>query len=114
MENVGESNLRNSEFKNKFTREKLLQKVIGKNNPIIFDIGAHEGQSILFFSKLFPDAFIYSFEPDPDTFKILSNISSENLKLENIALSDKTGETSFYKNSISHTRLPFRHRGSGV
>jgi len=108
MENVGESNLRNSEFKNKFTREKLLQKVIGKNNPIIFDIGAHEGQSILFFSKLFPDAFIYSFEPDPDTFKILSNITSENLKLENIALSDKTGETSFYKNSISHTNSLFK------
>ena len=108
MENVGESSQRNSEFKNKFTREKLLQKLIEKNNPIIFDIGAHEGQSILFFSKLFPDAFIYSFEPDPDTFKILSNISAKNLKLENIALSDKTGDTSFYKNSISHTNSLFK------
>jgi FkbM family methyltransferase len=108
MENVGESNLRNSEFKNKFTREKLLQLLIGKDNPIIFDIGAHEGQSILFFSKIFPNASLYSFEPDPHSFQILSNISVPNLKLENIALSDNIGETSFYRNNISHTNSLFK------
>lgn len=108
MENVGESNLRNSEFKNKFTREKLLHKLVGKNDPIVFDIGAHEGQSIVFFSKLFPQAHIYSFEPDPVSFNSLSNIEIPNLKLENYALSDNIGETSFYRNGISHTNSLYK------
>lgn len=40
--------------------------------PIIFDVGASRGQSYRRFRKLFPDARIYSFEPDPEMFALLS------------------------------------------
>lgn len=40
----------------------------GKNEPKIFDIGAHNGQSIDRFRALFPDSEIYSFEPDEISF----------------------------------------------
>ena len=42
---------------------------IEKTNPIIFDVGANEGQSIERFQNLFPESFIHSFEPDISVFK---------------------------------------------
>lgn len=41
------------------------------NNLIVFDVGAHHGQSIRFFKKLYPDAEIFSFEPQKNSYKIL-------------------------------------------
>jgi len=32
-------------------------------NPIIFDVGANEGQSIKRFKSIFPKSIIHSFEP---------------------------------------------------
>ena len=46
-------------------------KFITNDKPIIFDVGAHHGESIIEFKTLFPLSIIHSFEPDPDTFKIL-------------------------------------------
>ena len=39
--------------------------------PIIFDVGAHQGESAVFFKKIFPISILYSFEPDPENFLVL-------------------------------------------
>ena len=71
-----------------------------KPNPVIFDCGSNIGISVLFFKKLFPNATIECFEPDPATFAILQqNIASnrlENVRAHAVALSDKNGEITFY------------------
>lgn len=103
MENVGTFEARNSEFNSKFSREKILQSLVTSKEPIIFDVGAHKGESILFFSKLFPNILIHSFEPDPETFQELSKLSKENVSCHNLAFSDTSGPSSFFKNSLSHT-----------
>ena len=103
MEDVGESNNRNEEFKNKFNRDTIIKNLVKTNKPTILDIGAHHGQSVKYFKKLFPNSSIHSFEPDPDSFLILSNLKFDDLKLHNFAISNKVGKLSFFRNSISHT-----------
>lgn len=67
-----------------------------KTNPIIIDSGANIGMATLYYKWLYPNATIYAFEPDPETFKILhKNISQNDLKdvlLFNVALTDKKGK----------------------
>ena len=71
-----------------------------RNHPIIFDIGANTGQSIDRFRSLFPDAKIYSFEPDKVTFETLrENHSGDGLYSFEIALGDKLGKANLYLNS---------------
>ena len=45
---------------------------INRGNPsIIFDVGAHHGQTTLHSRKAFPTASIHSFEPAPENFEKL-------------------------------------------
>jgi len=108
MENVGQSKSRNKEFQETFSREGLLRHVVKADNPVIFDVGAHHGESVVYLKKLFPESSIYSFEPDPDSFGVLSAITAEKVSYFNLALSDEDGTTSFYRNNISHTNSLFR------
>lgn len=103
MKDVGEFSKRNKEFHSNFNRDKIIKSVIKSDLPIIFDVGAHHGQSIDYLREFFPRGFIYSFEPDPDSFKILSKKKSEINIISNIALSDESGFKVFYRNKISHT-----------
>lgn len=103
MENVGSSGARNHEFKEKFSREKLIQSLIRAPRPVIFDVGAHFGESIRYLKGIFPQAIICSFEPDLDSFKELSANSTDGVSCFNLALSDSDGTAAFFRNSISHT-----------
>jgi FkbM family methyltransferase len=103
MKNVGDAGLRNDEFKKNFSRDRIIQSCVKNDKPIIFDIGAHHGQSIKYLEEIFKSPVIYSFEPDPDSFKILSKNSSKNNKIFNHAFSNITGESYFFQNNISHT-----------
>ena len=53
MKDVGESKKRNVEYKRLFNREQLIQKLVSNKYPVIFNIGAHNGQSVQYFKKLF-------------------------------------------------------------
>lgn len=103
MKNVGQSNERNLEYSKLFSREKLIKKLVTSETPVIFDIGAHHGESIQFLKKLFEKSFIYSFEPDPDSFKTLSSKAVRGVNYYNLALSDADGRSTFYRNKVSHT-----------
>ena len=72
MKDVGEFDKRNEAFSKKFNRDKIIQNSITSTKPIIFDVGAHHGESIDYLVGLFDSARVYSFEPDPESFKILS------------------------------------------
>ena len=55
------------------TLDRAIKSVIKKNDPIIFDIGAHEGESIDRFKNLFENPTIHSFEPQTQIFEKLRN-----------------------------------------
>jgi len=103
MKNVGESGARNRAFEEKYTREKVIQEVVGGGRVVLFDIGAHFGESVTYLRELFPESQILSFEPDPDSFGTLSSQRIPDVRYYNLAFCDRDGEMAFYKNRISHT-----------
>ena len=103
MKSVGEFEQRNDEFDKKFNRDLIIQSCVKNEKPLIFDIGAHHGQSIKYLERIFKSPVIYSFEPNPESFKILSKNSSKNNKIFNFAFSNMVGESHFFQNKISHT-----------
>jgi FkbM family methyltransferase len=78
---------------------------------VIVDVGAHLGVFSILAAKKFPDASVYSFEPDPRNFELLSrNISLNGLEDRihqfQVAISSKNGILSFFRSgslSISHS-----------
>ncbi len=88
-------------------KNRILKKFITNDEPIIFDVGAHHGESVIEFKTLFPLSNIHSFEPDPDTFKILQANTSKYdcVILNNLGLSNQEnqGTQDFYKQT--HSKL---------
>ena len=50
-----------------------LINIISPKKVVIFDVGAHRGESVKRFRNIFPDSIIHSFEPDKDNFSDLKN-----------------------------------------
>ncbi len=82
---------------------KKLHQTVPKLETII-DVGANQGQFCIAAKHRFPQATIHSYEPVPDTFKVLSSNVGENtgIKLNQLALGDKEGVIQFYQNKYSH------------
>ena len=72
----------------------------GKAIINIIDCGANIGLATLYFKKLFANAHIVAFEPDPNIFRVLEqNISSfgyQNVLLKNEAVSNSNSVISFH------------------
>lgn len=71
IKELGSSDKRNLEYSQNFSAKKFFDNLISSSNPIIFDIGAHKGESINFFKSIYDTAKIYSFEPEPENFILL-------------------------------------------
>lgn len=107
------------DFFYKLKIKNFLKKKRKKFN-ILFDIGAHHGESIIFFLKNFKVNRIYSFEPSPDNFKILAKKSlllkkkfiNSNIIIENVALSNSSGTNILkqFKDSSSSTLNKINNR----
>jgi FkbM family methyltransferase len=82
---------------------KIIKRHITKLNPVCFDVGAFRGQSVEYLKTVFKKPLIYSFEPLQKNFAILKRNNYTDNKCYNVAVSNFTGETSFYENKISHT-----------
>jgi len=77
--------------------------------PVIFDVGANEGQSVFKFSQKFPQSKIYSFEPSKNAFSILKDKTShlKNVSLMNFALGAHNHKMAFneHKSSVMSSFL---------
>ncbi len=71
----------------------------------VLDIGANTGQFTRTMHALLPDATIYAFEPQADTFETLKNNLAVSNKLHAIhtAVGDKVGETTFHQNAFAQS-----------
>jgi FkbM family methyltransferase len=80
-----------------------------KDDDIFYDIGANYGFYVLLAQEFITKGEIHAFEPNPKIFKLLRENSRldiyKNTFLNEMALSDKTGETEFFDREIS------RHSG---
>lgn len=98
----GETHLRNETYNKNFSEAKFYKKLIKTEKPVIIDIGAHTGESVDFFSKIFPHAEIYSVEPDPKSYqKLVKNVSS-NVRTYNVAVGSSNKTLSFYQYDKPH------------
>jgi FkbM family methyltransferase len=84
---------------------KVQQNLIKLEQPIIFDIGAHVGLTALYYRGLFPQAFIYSFEPFPTSFNTLLEAVSQDKKIfpYQVAFSEKNERVNLNVNVDSET-----------
>ncbi len=106
---------------------KLLRKTV-KPGDYVVDIGAHIGYYTLILANLVgPKGKVYSFEPNPENFKILKkNVEANgynNVVLEQKAVSNKKGKIKLYLSEINtgDSRIhkvsndkSFRHREFNV
>ena len=94
----------------------VQRKVVERNDPVIFDIGAHVGSITKHYRSLFPQASISSFEPFRETFETLRNNTSGDAltNVYNLAISDEPGIVTLNSNASSATNslLPTNSRGS--
>ena len=89
-----------------FMYEEIFDKEIYKfksdtNSPFIIDCGSNIGLSVIYFKKLFPQAKILTFEPDPEIFKVLeenlhSSDTGNDVERIQACLASTTGEVVFY------------------
>jgi FkbM family methyltransferase len=88
-----------SAYKEIFDRQ-IYRFSSSRKDPLILDCGANIGLAVLYWKKLFPEARIIAFEPDPNVFQALSwNCAHWNItgvELVNKAVWKETGELSFW------------------
>lgn len=83
--------------------EKKLKWIQDMNINTVIDVGAHRGEFAAQFHKLLPNAKIYCFEPSKNNFVELATSlkNLQNIKIFNLALGDRQGETEMYYNKFS-------------
>lgn len=92
------------------------QKKMLQDANVIFDVGAHVGQSAEAYQKLYPNAQIWAFEPAPQNFDRLQRrfAGSDKIHPVNIGLGDLPGKQPFYlaKGSQVNSMLVRKDRAS--
>ena len=85
-----------------FVQQQLLSEI---SQLVIFDVGAHQGETALRYRNLFPDATLYAFEPTQNSFNILCQNTEKypNILPVHSALGNKTGKIKLHINTFSQT-----------
>jgi len=73
--------------------------------PVFFDVGAHAGETLTEMARHFPQAAIYAFEPDPESFLLLQQTARTFPKasLYQLALGDQPQTSTLRRNRASMT-----------
>jgi len=81
-----------------FLNHFLKKEFANRDKLCLFDVGANRGQFLKHLIAAFPLSEIYSFEPNPECFKILENSVKDysNVKCLNFGLGNISGEFSIY------------------
>jgi FkbM family methyltransferase len=84
-------------------RKILINANVELSTATVLDVGANVGQSVDRFRKYLPNAFIYSFEPNPSTFEKLMKKQTNDAKLKcfNFGLGAEKGVLPFFLNPDS-------------
>lgn len=79
----------------------LRQLAVETERPVIFDVGANVGQTILKFREQFHAPLIHAFEPGPEPFAKLQQLATgvPDLHLNNVALGARTGVAPYFENT---------------
>lgn len=75
-----------------------LPSLLGREDPVILDVGCNDGTHTLKFLELFPRASVYAFEPDPraqENFR--RKVTDARARLFECAVSDSDGTAEFYQ-----------------
>jgi len=82
-----------------------VRTILGDSLACIFDVGAHIGQTAERLTAAFPQALIYSFEPDPASFAKLRALADSVGRIHaiNAAVGDTDGHAAFYVNRFDET-----------
>jgi len=79
---------------------KILPRYIKSDKPIFFDVGANIGNYSSGLIDSFPNAFVYSFEPQPKNFlRLREKVFSKNVKCYNVAVGATYGKAILYDRS---------------
>lgn len=90
----------------RFYKNYLVPKISNNHvQPIIFDVGANRGQSILFFQKVFENASYEVFEPNKKLFNFLKLKfkGRSNFSFYDLGLSNVSGEMTFFHTLTDET-----------
>lgn len=71
MKKIGKNEERTTLYLERFDREKTLKLLIAKDAPLILDIGANSGQSLLEFKQWWPESQVHCFEPQDECWEDL-------------------------------------------
>ena len=97
------------EYRKYFNKYIVLSHILKKKRPIIFDVGANVGQSIIGFKKIFPDSIIHSFEPCKEFFYKILKIKKKykNVFANNCAINNKKVKFFYYNDTYIGSNSSF-------
>lgn len=103
--NYGSINRNEGYIKNFPTEYNIISKFIVDETPVLFDIGAHQGESVKEMLSHFKSPIIYAFEPEQCNFIELCNFFADkkNVHLINKGVGSTKEERILYVNALSHT-----------
>ena len=103
--NYGSVDRNQSYIKNFPTEYTIIKQFICNESPVLFDIGAHHGESTQEMLSHFESANIHAFEPEHSNFQLLSNLffEKDNVTLVNKGVGSICEKRMFYINALSHT-----------
>ena len=83
----------------------VIKKLLNNPCPVIFDIGACDGSTVIEFKKLFHRSTVYSFEPFPDSYLTLKQLAKQytNVNPFELAVSNENGFHSLFVNKSKAT-----------
>ena len=75
-----------------------LPELLPDPQPLILDVGANCGQTVLSVKRLLPGARVVSFEPNPGSVEMLRRLCGRfpDLRIEAVGLGDRNEEADFY------------------
>jgi len=86
-----------------------IRQLVGKDDPVIIEVGANCGQTTVELLKAMPRATIFAFEPEPRAIaKFRNTIANPNVHLYECAIGAVNGTTSFYQSSGAEHLLDYR------
>ena len=92
--------------RNPFVNPQRLQRhLITRDDAVVFDIGAHVGQTSLAYRAMFPQASIHAFEPFPASLARLEQALAHDprVQIHALALSNQATEQTLFANAVEST-----------